>query len=150
MATRVEPRAKYSRYFCARNAALNPSATAGKKVVLTASDEPLWTRADYEQLKQVLLNLLINGLEAIEGAGEVTVRPVAERAAGSGGRVGFEVRDTGVGIPEDIQDRVFEPFFRAPETSHGKDGLGLSLAIVQALVGRLGGQVLRMPGSSHP
>ena len=112
----------------------HPSAVDGKKVNLTASDEPLWTRADYEQMKQVLLNLLINGLEAIEGHGEVTVRPIAERAAGGGGRVGFEVRDTGIGIPAQELERVTEPFF---STKNG--GTGLGLAIVNRIVERHGG-----------
>lgn len=112
----------------------HPSAVDGKKVILTASDEPLWTRADYEQMKQVLLNLLINGLEAIEGNGEVTVRPIAERAAGGGGRVGFEVRDTGIGIPAPELERVTEPFF---STKNG--GTGLGLAIVSRIVERHGG-----------
>ena len=112
----------------------HPSAVDGKKVILTASDEPLWTRADYEQMKQVLLNLLINGLEAIESHGEVTVRPIAERAAGGGGRVGFEVRDTGIGIPAPELERVTEPFF---STKNG--GTGLGLAIVSRIVERHGG-----------
>lgn len=51
------------------------------------------------------------------------------------------VADTGIGIPEEIQDRVFEPFFSAPQTTNRKDGLGLGLAIVKALVIKLGGQV---------
>ena len=112
----------------------HPSAATGKRLTLTASDEPLWTRADYEQMKQVLLNLLINGLEAIEGVGEVTVRPIAERAAGGGGRVGFEVRDTGIGIPAQELERVTEPFF---STKNG--GTGLGLAIVSRIVERHGG-----------
>ena len=112
----------------------HPSAATGKRLALTASDEPLWTRADYEQMKQVLLNLLINGLEAIEGVGEVTVRPIAERAAGGGGRVGFEVRDTGIGIPAQELERVTEPFF---STKNG--GTGLGLAIVSRIVERHGG-----------
>ncbi len=112
----------------------HPSAATGKRLTLTASDEPLWTRADYEQMKQVLLNQLINGLEAIDGVGEVTVRPIAERAAGGGGRVGFEVRDTGIGIPAQELERVTEPFF---STKNG--GTGLGLAIVSRIVERHGG-----------
>lgn len=114
----------------------HPSAEPGKTVTLTASEEALWTRADYEQLKQVLLNLVINGLEAIVGAGEVTVRPIAERAAGGGGRVGFEVRDTGIGIPAEELERITEPFF---STKNG--GTGLGLAIVNRIVERHGGSL---------
>ena len=50
------------------------------------------------------------------------------------------VADTGIGIPQDLQGRVFEPFFRAAQTSR-KDGLGLGLAIVKSLVDKLRGHV---------
>jgi signal transduction histidine kinase len=112
----------------------HPSAAPDKTIRMTAGDEAYWTRADYEQMKQVLLNLLINGLEAIEGAGQVTVRAIAEGAAGRGGRVGFEVRDTGIGIPAEELERVTEPFF---STKNG--GTGLGLAIVNRIVERHGG-----------
>jgi two-component system sensor histidine kinase PilS (NtrC family) len=112
----------------------HPSASPEKPIGLTAGDEPYWARADYEQMKQVLLNLLINALEAIENAGQVTVRAIADGAAGRGGRVGFEVRDTGIGIPAEELERVTEPFF---STKNG--GTGLGLAIVNRIVERHGG-----------
>ena len=112
----------------------HPSAAAGKSVHLAVGDEPHWARVDYEQMKQVLLNLVINGLEAIEGGGRVTVSAIAEGAAGRGGRVGFEVKDDGMGIPPDELDRVTEPFF---STKNG--GTGLGLAIVTRIVERHGG-----------
>ena len=112
----------------------HPSATAGKSVRLILGDDAYWARVDYEQMKQVLLNLLINGLEAIEGAGQVTVRAIGEAAAGRGGRVGFEVRDNGIGIPAEELERVTEPFF---STKNG--GTGLGLAIVNRIVERHGG-----------
>ena len=112
----------------------HPSVTAGKSVSLVLGDDAYWARVDYEQMKQVLLNLLINGLEAIEGAGQVTVRAIGEAAAGRGGRVGFEVRDNGIGIPAEELGRVTEPFF---STKNG--GTGLGLAIVNRIVERHGG-----------
>ena len=114
----------------------HPSAAPGKKIGLTAGDEPLWTRIDYEQMKQVLLNLLLNGLEAIDRAGQVTVGPIRDGAAGRGGRAGFEVRDNGVGIPPQELARVTEPFF---STKNG--GTGLGLAIVNRIVERHGGSL---------
>jgi two-component system sensor histidine kinase PilS (NtrC family) len=112
----------------------HPSTSPGKSIWLAPIEEPHWARVDYEQMKQVLLNLLINGLEAIESGGEVTVRAIAEDAAGRGGRVGFEVRDSGVGIPAEELERVTEPFF---STKNG--GTGLGLAIVNRIVERHGG-----------
>jgi PAS domain S-box-containing protein len=90
--------------------------------------------ADAEQLTQVLLNLVINAMEAIEGAGRVTVRPIAEARGTGRGVVGFEVRDTGIGIPPEELGRVTEPFF---STKNG--GTGLGLAIVNRIVERHGG-----------
>lgn len=112
----------------------HPSALPGKTVRLELDGEPRWARVDYEQMKQVLLNLLINGLEAIECGGHVTVRAMAEGASGRGGRVGFEVKDDGVGIPADELGRVMEPFF---STKNG--GTGLGLAIASRIVERHGG-----------
>jgi signal transduction histidine kinase len=114
----------------------HPSAVQGKTIRLDHGDEPYWARVDYEQMKQVLLNLLINGLEAIEGAGQVTVRAIGDGAAGRGGRVGFEVKDDGVGISPEELGRVTEPFF---STKNG--GTGLGLAIVNRIVERHGGRL---------
>ena len=112
----------------------HPSVSPGKAVRLVLGEEAYWARVDYEQMKQVLLNLVINGLEAIEGAGQVTVRAIGDGAAGRGGRVGFEVRDDGIGIPAEEIGRVTEPFF---STKNG--GTGLGLAIVNRIVERHGG-----------
>jgi two-component system sensor histidine kinase PilS (NtrC family) len=112
----------------------HPSAGPDMLLELTPSDEALWARMDYEQMKQVLLNLIINAMEAIETTGRVTVRPVAESRGPRRGVVGFEVRDTGVGIPAEELQRVTEPFF---STKNG--GTGLGLAIVNRIVERHGG-----------
>ncbi|HET9951063.1 MAG TPA: ATP-binding protein [Candidatus Eisenbacteria bacterium] len=114
----------------------HPSAAPGKTVRLVLGDEAYWARVDYEQMKQVLLNLVINGLEAIDGAGQVAVRAIGDGAAGRGGRVGFEVKDDGVGIPAEELERVTEPFF---STKNG--GTGLGLAIVNRIVERHGGSL---------
>lgn len=114
----------------------HPSVAPGKSVRLVLGEEAYWARVDYEQMKQVLLNLVINGLEAIEGAGQVTVGAIGDRAAGRGGRVGFEVRDDGIGIPSEEIGRVTEPFF---STKNG--GTGLGLAIVNRIVERHGGSL---------
>jgi len=119
----------------------HPSSGVGKKVTVEAPKEPIWVQIDFEQTKQVLLNLLINALEAIEGAGSVTVRvePSSTAARRAKARTGFamiEVRDTGAGIrAEDIR-QVFEPFF---STKLG--GTGLGLAIANRIVERHGGTV---------
>jgi signal transduction histidine kinase len=75
---------------------------------------------DPRALKQALLNLLLNAIEASPRGGTVTVRVVAQ-----GGRVRFEVEDQGPGVPEASRSRLFEPFVT---TKEGGTGLGLALA----------------------
>jgi len=118
----------------------HPSMGTGKTVAVEAPDKPVWAQVDFEQTKQVLLNLILNALEAIEGAGTVTARVDPPNETGRGkarpGFAGIEVRDTGAGIrPEDLR-QVFEPFF---STKLG--GTGLGLAIANRIVERHGGTV---------
>ncbi|TVR54542.1 MAG: response regulator [Puniceicoccaceae bacterium] len=97
-------------------------------------------KVDPSHLEQVLLNLVINAQEAIEGAGRITLltrnRRIDESEVGPanplrpGHYVELEVRDTGTGIPAEIQDQVFDPFF----TTKKGFGTGLGLAIVQGIV----------------
>lgn len=108
------------------------------QLVVEANPE-LLIRADSGHLKQVLINLVRNAGEAIDGAGTVTLRARATRAA-LGGRetdaVILEVSDTGSGIPLDIQKRLFDPFFSTKET-----GTGLGLAIAARMVEKHGGKI---------
>jgi signal transduction histidine kinase len=75
---------------------------------------------DPEQLKQVLLNLVINAIQAMPEGGELAVS-----ARLANGRLLIEVRDEGCGIPAENLERIFDPFFTTKE--HGS-GLGLSVA----------------------
>ncbi|WP_128106564.1 PAS domain-containing sensor histidine kinase [Azoarcus sp. DN11] len=88
-------------------------------------------RADPAQLKQVLLNLVINALRAQPDGGTVVIAAGAE-----GERVRIDVRDSGPGIPETLQRRIFEPFFT---TREGGSGLGLS--IVHKIVEEHGAEI---------
>lgn len=94
----------------------------------------LRVRGNETQLSQMLLNLVLNGFQAIppEG-GTLTVATAAD-----GSWVRFTVKDTGVGIDPAIRPYVFEPFFTTKES--GK-GTGLGLAIVQQVVEAHGGEI---------
>jgi len=85
------------------------------------------------QLNQVFMNLLVNAAQAIQDKGVITIRSGSEEDG-----VWVEVRDTGCGMPEEVQRRVFEPFFTTKPVGKGT-GLGLSLAygIVQKHNGRI-------------
>lgn len=87
---------------------------------------------DSERLKQVLLNLVRNALEAVSGGGRVELEV---RRSGNGG-ASLVVRDDGPGIPEEHLDRIFEPFF-----STKTDGTGLGMAICHSIVSLHGGDI---------
>ena len=101
-----------------------------------APDLPRWVRLDGHRLRQVLGNLLGNAVKFTR-CGEVvlTVRQ-------HDGRLGFEVRDTGIGIPADKRANLFQPF-RQMDGSIARDhgGTGLGLAISRGLVTLLGGRL---------
>ncbi len=80
---------------------------------------------DPEQIYQVALNLIVNALQVLAPGGHVTVRVTA---AGPD-RVAFEVSDDGPGIPPELKERIFTPFFTTR-----KEGTGLGLALVQRMV----------------
>jgi signal transduction histidine kinase len=95
---------------------------------------------DDERLRQVLVNLGLNALEAVGGGGVVRVscrlEPPASDHAGAGPEVAIRVDDDGSGIPPESRDRIFEPFF----TTKAR-GSGLGLSIVHAIVTQHGGRI---------
>jgi len=80
--------------------------------------------ADRHQLEQVFINLFLNAFQAMRGAGELTVRTNALKA-----HLEVQVQDTGIGIPEEDINRIFDPFY-----SKSPNGTGLGLAIVQRIL----------------
>jgi len=103
----------------------------------TSKDLPA-VRADERALKQVLLNLLSNALKFTPLGGEIIAFAFLERD----GAAAFGVRDTGVGISEDDQSRVFEKFGQGRhDIVTMEKGTGLGLAIVKGLVAVHGGEV---------
>jgi signal transduction histidine kinase len=93
------------------------------------------TRAlcDSEQIYQVVLNLLVNSLQALGAGGKIWLRMLAPDDA----MVGFEIGDDGPGIPEDLRGRLFLPFVTGRE-----EGTGLGLAFVDRVVKAHGGRVV--------
>ena len=92
---------------------------------------------DAEQLVQALVALLINAAEAMPEGGQLVVRTCAPGGDESH-TVCFSVRDTGVGIPESVRDRIFDPFF---STKTETKGVGLGLAVVYGIVQRHEGDI---------
>jgi len=112
---------------------------AEKKLAFTVSIDPGLSptiETDAQRLDQVLKNLISNGLKFTE-RGEVSVR-----VRGSGDRVAFDVRDTGIGIAPHQQSIIFEAFRQADGTTNRKyGGTGLGLSISRELGRLLGGDI---------
>jgi len=93
---------------------------------------------DADRLQQVLINLLLNAVQAMPEGGSLTVAIEAVRRARPGLEGGAEaefvsvaISDTGTGIPADIRDKIFDPFYT---TKEGEGGTGLGLAVCSGIV----------------
>jgi signal transduction histidine kinase/ActR/RegA family two-component response regulator len=104
--------------------------------------DELYALADPTRLRQILLNLLSNAVKFTE-RGEVVARLITrEPSAENEHALRFEVQDTGIGIPPDKQQQIFEPFRQADgSTTRKYGGTGLGLAICKKLVKLMGGQM---------
>ena len=111
---------------------LGAHAVAGARVDIRLEVDPLATRiwCDAGQMKQVLLNLILNSIHAMPNGGTLTLsaKTTAESPPGGFG-VCLSVSDTGAGIPPAQRSRIFDPFFTTKD-----EGTGLGLAIVHAIV----------------
>ena len=104
-------------------------------------DVPSAVMGDSTRLRQVLTNLAGNAVKFTE-MGEITVRVTAKAGADTSRNVRFEVRDTGIGIPEEQQSQIFESFQQVDtSTSRRFGGTGLGLTISSQLVKMMGGEI---------
>jgi len=116
-----------------RNVVLRTELASGRRSVL----------GDRVQLQQVLLNLIMNGIEAMSGVTERTrelaVSTLAERSG-----VLVAVKDTGAGLDPAVAERMFQPFFTTKP-----DGLGMGLGICRSIVEAHGGRLWVSPREPH-
>jgi signal transduction histidine kinase len=113
------------------------SARAGQQGVRLERDlpaEPVVVRADAGQVRQVVLNLVLNALDAVPAGG--TVRLQVPAPAAGDRRLALRVADTGCGLPGDLGEHIFEPFVSTKET-----GLGLGLSICKRILEAHGGAI---------
>ncbi len=97
-------------------------------------------RADRRRLRQVLINLVTNGVRYNRAGGWVEVGPVDSMAADSGpATVTVAVRDSGPGIPAEMMSRLFTPFDRLGAERSAEPGAGLGLVVARALTQAMGG-----------
>jgi signal transduction histidine kinase len=129
---------------------------AGIEVRLELGPEPLVVSGEAGALSQLFLNLLKNSAEALEGIGGI-IRIEGRR---EGGWVSITVRDSGPGIPAEVRERLFQPFFSTKEAGRGT---GLGLSICRRIAGDHGGTIdltsspgegaaftLRLPAEDEP
>ena len=108
-------------------------------VCAIAANAPRWLEGDAVRIRQVLVNLLSNGVKFTE-EGQVKVRVAAPEISEEKAKIRFTVVDTGIGIPEEVQSRIFEAFTQADGTTTRKyGGTGLGLAISRQLIELMGG-----------
>lgn len=114
-----------------------PQAAQQKIKLEVDADESLpQINADRVRLEQVLLNLLVNAMEAMPDGGTLTVRAQRVISQDLDVTVQLQITDTGIGIPENIRDCVFDPYF----TTKNK-GTGMGLALCDKIVRQHGGSI---------
>jgi two-component system, NtrC family, sensor histidine kinase HydH len=112
---------------------------AAEEISVSVDPEILSLRADAEQLRQVLINLVRNAVQAMGGKGNVRIlanRTVRSEQGGETAWVEIRVQDEGPGIAEEVMKNLFVPFVTTKER-----GTGLGLAISQRIVEELGGRI---------
>ncbi len=103
----------------------------GARIRVDADTQLPVVSVDPEQIKQVLLNLVINAVQAMPQGGEIVLRAFTDK-----GDILLEVQDEGGGIDSENLDRIFNPFFTTRE-----NGTGLGLSIAERIVSQHGGRI---------
>lgn len=107
-----------------------------------AGGQPVIVQGVVKLLRRVVRNLLENARRYSQGEVTVTLQ-LANQPGGQQGehRVEIQVCDQGPGVPRELRERIFEPFYRLPGASEQSGGVGLGLALVKSITERHGGQV---------
>jgi len=110
-------------------------------IVNIRPDVPERVVGDPQRIRQCLINLLGNAIKFTR-SGEVTVEVSVAKTAGSHQHIRFEIRDTGIGMSQEIAAKLFQPFVQADSSTTRKfGGTGLGLSIVKRLVEMMQGEV---------
>ena len=106
--------------------------TEGVNLSIDTGPDTLTLSADPEQLERIFINIFTNAIDAMSGAGDLSVRVLK-----NGEAITVKISDTGKGIPAEVIDKVFEPFYTTKDK-----GTGLGLAIVFNIIKKHGGEII--------
>ncbi|MBE9039498.1 response regulator [Oscillatoriales cyanobacterium LEGE 11467] len=109
-------------------------------ISIHSSEVPQYVKTDKVKLRQVLINLIGNGIKFTQ-KGNVTLQVTYERREEDRTFVHFALRDTGMGIAPDELDSLFEAFVQTQSGQHAQEGTGLGLPIAQKFVRLMGGDI---------
>ena len=110
--------------------------TRGVDVRVELGSEPLMIAADHVQIEQLLVNLMVNGMEAVETNPPENRHLIVSTAKAANGEITLQVSDNGPGIEAEIRNELFKPFVT---TKH--KGLGMGLAVCRSIVEHHGGGI---------
>jgi signal transduction histidine kinase len=108
-------------------------AKSGIQIVVERDENLPVVNGDPAQLNQVLVNVVVNAIQAMPDGGMLTIRTMRQK-----GWVSIIVADTGHGIREEDMDKIFLPFFTTKEVD---EGTGLGLSVVYGIVNEHGGRI---------
>lgn len=104
--------------------------------LLSMNDEEILVAIDPVQIREAIGNLITNAIKYTPNSGTISVSLRAEKDA-----IIFSVTDTGYGIPQEAFDKLFQPFYRVPQTRRIAEGTGLGLSLVKSIIERHKGQL---------
>jgi two-component system NtrC family sensor kinase len=119
----------------------NQALVKGVNIKLNPAENLPLVTLDRTQIQSVLINMILNALDATEPGGNIDIRTANAISAGDKGRRGVEIiiSDTGCGIPQDHLPKLFDPFFTTKEVGQGT---GLGLAVSYGIIQRHGGNIM--------
>ena len=119
----------------------------GAEITIVSDEAPVFVRADAIMLRQVVLNLVNNALDALDGPGKIVVRTRGERNGMGSAQAVVSVSDTGRGVRAEHLPHIFDPFFTTKDVGRG---VGLGLAICQSFIEQHGGTIrAESPGAGR-
>lgn len=107
-----------------------------QEYTLFIADEPMFAAIDPVQIREAMSNLISNAIKYTPNGGKISVNLRTDDD-----KIVFTVTDTGYGIPKEALDKLFQPFYRVPQTRRIAEGTGLGLSLVKSIIERHKGQL---------